>query len=336
MGLPKAIERYRNRAKIVLAGRRLHARTPEPPPAPFVCGVTRSGTTLLRLMLDSHPEVAIPGETHWLPKLIKAFERSKQTPNDAAALIIDHKRWGDFHLDGAELQRRIRALDPVTAADAIRMFYMLYAEREGKHRYGDKTPGYVKEMRRIQRVLPEARFVHIIRDGRDVSLSHLRMNWGPETYAESARLWRNRIRKARKMAPSIDHYMEVHFEDLVDDTEGVVRRVCDFIDLHFDPVMLSYHERAEGRLAEKARELPRKNRPPQPAEARLESHRLAKEPPRMDRIGMWRERMTPEEVAEYEAVAGDMLVQLGYELASEAGEARAAEKGVVAPVGARG
>ena len=78
---------------------------------------------------------------------------------------------------------------------------MLYAEREGKTRYGDKTPGYVKEMRRIQRVLPEARFVHIIRDGRDVSLSHLRMNWGPETYAESARLWRNRIRKARKMAP---------------------------------------------------------------------------------------------------------------------------------------
>jgi hypothetical protein len=331
MGLSKTIDRYRNRGKIVLAGRRLRGRTPEPPPAPFVCGVTRSGTTLLRLMLDSHPELAIPGETHWLPKLIKAFERSKQTADDAAALIIDHKRWGDFRLDGAELQQRIRALDPVTAADAIRAFYMLYAEREGKHRYGDKTPGYVKEMRRIQRVLPEARFVHIIRDGRDVSLSHLRMNWGPETYAESARLWRNRIRKARKMAPSIDHYMEVHFEDLVDDTEGVVRRVCEFIDLDFEPVMLSYHERAEGRLAEKARELPRKNRPPQPAEARLESHRLAKEPPRSDRIGMWRERMTEEEVAEYEAVAGDMLVQLGYELASEAGEARAAEKGVVAP-----
>ena len=87
--------------------------------------------------------------------------------------------------------------------------------------------------------------------------------------------------------------------------------------------MLDYHERAEGRLAEKARELPRKNRPNQPAEARLESHRLAKEPPRSDRIGMWRERMTPEEVAEYEAVAGDMLVELGYELGSDAGRQRA-------------
>jgi hypothetical protein len=331
MGLLDTFDRYRQRARIVLAGRRLRSREPVPAPAPFVCGVTRSGTTLVRLMLDSHPDVAIPGETHWLPKLIKAQERRAQSADELADLIIDHKRWGDFQLDANDLRERFAALDPVTAADAIRAFYMLYAQREGKSRYGDKTPGYVQEMRRIQRVLPEARFVHIIRDGRDVSLSHMRMNWGPETYAQSARLWRNRIRKARKTAPSINHYMEIKFEDLVADTEGVLRGVCDFIELDFDPVMLDYHERAEERLAEKARELPRKNRPPQPAAARLESHRLATEPPRSDRVGMWRERMTPEEVAEYEAVAGDMLVQTGYQLASQAGEQRAREKAAVAP-----
>lgn len=331
MGVSDQIQRYRRRASIVLAGRRLRGRIEPPGPAPFVCGVTRSGTTLLRLMLDSHPDLAIPGETHFMPKLIKSFERSKQTADDAADLIIDHKRWGDFHLDGEALRARIHELKPVTAADALRTFYLVYAEREGKTRYGDKTPGYVKEMRRIQRVLPEARFIHIIRDGRDVSLSHMRMNWGPETYAESAKLWRNRIRKAHKMAPSVEHYMEVRFEDLVGDTEGQLRRVCDFIELDFDPVMLDYHERAEVRLSEKARELPRKNRPNQSAEARMDSHRLAKEPPRSDRIGMWRERMTPEEVAEYEAVAGDMLVELGYELGSEAGEQRAREK-AAAPV----
>ena len=94
--------------------------------------MTRSGTTLLRLMLDSHPDLAIPGETHWVPKLIKAFERSQQSGEDAANLAIDHKRWGDFHLDADELRARIDALDPVTAADSIRAFYMLYAEREGK------------------------------------------------------------------------------------------------------------------------------------------------------------------------------------------------------------
>jgi len=330
MKLTRPFKRARNRVRAAVARRRLTARTEAPGPAPFICGVTRSGTTLLRLMLDSHPELAIPGETRWVPKLIKTFERDRQTADDAADLIIDHKRWGDFHLDGEALRARMRQLEPVTAGDAIRAFYLTYAEREGKTRYGDKTPGYIKEMTRIQRVLPEARFIHIIRDGRDVSLSHLRMNWGPETYEESARLWRNRIRRAQRMARNVEHYMEVHFEELVDDTEGVLRRVCEFIELDFDPVMLEYHERAEGRLAEKARELPRKNRPNQPAEARMESHKLAQEPPRSDRVGLWRERMSPEEVAEYEAIAGDMLKRLGYEVTTEAGQERIREKPQIA------
>ena len=140
----------------------------------------------------------------------------------------------------------------------IRAFYSAYAEREGKTRYGDKTPGYIKEMVRIQRTLPEARFIHIIRDGRDVSLSHMRMNWGPETYEESATLWVERIAKARRMAPKIEHYNEIHFEDLVRDTEGTLRKVCEIIDLDFDPVMLDYHERAE----ERPRGEERRPRPP--------------------------------------------------------------------------
>ena len=312
------VKELRKRVGFVLARRRLLGRIEPPGPAPFVCGVTRSGTTLVRLMLDSHPELAIPGETHWLPKLIKQCERKRHTADELADLIIDHKRWGDFRLDADELRGRLRALDSVNAADAIRSFYLLYAEREGKTRYGDKTPGYVKEMPRIERVLPEARFVHVIRDGRDVALSHLRMNWGPSTFEESAKLWRNRIRRARRWAPRVNHYTEVRFEDVVAGTEGALRRICDFIELDFDPAMLDYHERAEERLAEKARELPRRNRPPQPAAARLESHRLAKEPPRAERVGMWRERMSADEIAEYEAVAGELLVELGYELASGA------------------
>jgi len=308
----------RGRLRIVLARRRLRGRTEPPGPAPFVCGVTRSGTTLIRLMLDAHPELAIPGETHFLPKLIKRCERGRVTADELADLAIEHKRWGDFHLDAGELRERFRAIYPPNAADAIRAFYGLYAERLGKRRYGDKTPGYLKEMIRIQRVLPEVRFVHIVRDGRDVALSHLRMNWGPATVAESAELWVQRISRARRQAPKVRHYTEVRFEDLVADTEGVLRDICDFVELDFDPAMLDYHERAEGRLREKARDLPRRNRPDQTAEARMDSHRLAKEPPRSDRIGMWRERMSAAEIADYERIAGPLLVELGYELSAAA------------------
>ena len=79
--------------------------------------------------------------------------------------------------------------------------------------------------------------------------------------------------------------------------------------------MLSYHERAGERLAEKARDLAKEGGRTQPAEARISSHALASEAPRADRVGRWRREMSPEDVTEYERVAGDLLAELGYELA---------------------
>lgn len=309
-------KKLKRRGRIIMARPRLKSSGPVPPPAPFVCGVTRSGTTLIRLMLDSHPDLAIPGETHWVPKMIRKLERQQLTPDELADFIIDSKRWKEFHLDADALRERYSKMKRGNAAEAIRAFYLLYAEREGKSRYGDKTPGYMKEMFRIQRTLPEARFIHIVRDGRDVSLSHMRMNWGPSTYEESAQLWVERITKARKQAPKVKHYNEIHFEDLVRDTEATLRKVCPMIDLDFDPAMLDYHERAEERLKEKAVDLHRKRRPVQTAAARMESHKLAKEPPREDRLEAWRHKMTSEEVASYERIAGPLLTELGYELAT--------------------
>src|SRR5919108_2531245 len=170
--------------RVVLRAREIRARrasarrvaSGELAPAPFIVGATRSGTTLLRLMLDAHPEMAIPSETHFIPDLIKAYRLESTSPERLAEVVTSHRRWGDFHLDAAELLERFRAIDPLTPGDAIRAFFELYAEREGKARWGDKTPGYVREMHRIESVLPEARFVHLIRDGRDVALSVLGMN----------------------------------------------------------------------------------------------------------------------------------------------------------------
>src|SRR4051794_7528626 len=91
-------------------------------PVPFICGATRSGTTLMRLMLDSHPDVAIPGETHFLPDMIKASARLPRSADELSTMVIDAERWGDFHLDPDELRERFRALDPLNCADAIRAF----------------------------------------------------------------------------------------------------------------------------------------------------------------------------------------------------------------------
>ena len=286
-----------------------------PPPAPFVVGATRSGTTLLRLMLDAHPEIAIPSETHFIPDLVKAREKHGASPERMLEVLTSHRRWGDFHIEAEELAARWEALPKLTGPAAVREFFKLYGEQQGgPPRWGDKTPGYVKRMREIQEYLPEARFIHLIRDGRDVALSILKQSFGPETIEAAAERWRGRVLRGRAQQPYLGFYIEVKFEDLVLDTEGQLRRICDFIELDFHPAMLGYHERAEERLKEKARELPRgKGRDPQSAERRLKSHEKTFEPPNPSLVGGYRTKMDPADQAAYEALAGDLLVELGYD-----------------------
>jgi hypothetical protein len=288
------------------------------PPAPFIVGTTRSGSTLLRLMLDAHPDVALPSETHFVPDVIAACRERGITPEELCEVFTSHRRWGDFHLDGGELLERLRALPKLRAGDAVRSFFDLYAAQQGKRRWGDKTPGYSRHMPEIERALPEVRFIHLIRDGRDVALSVLPLSWGPDTVELAAERWVKRIGKARADSAKVRHYTEVRYEDLILDTEASLRRVCEFVELDFDPVMLRYHERAGDRLQEKARDLTRKDGSVQPAEARMRSHDLATEPPRADRVARWRSKMSAEDVAAYEAIAGDLLRELGYESGSRA------------------
>ena len=148
----------------------------------------------------------------------------------------------------------------------MRAFYELYADKHGKPRWGDKTPDYIRKMKKVQKTLPEARFIHVIRDGRDAGLSQnariAKRGKDPVPPSEMARRWRKRIVKARIDAEEVEHYIEVRYEDMVPDTEGDLRRVCEYIELDFDPVMLRYYERAEERLQEMAGALPaKKGRP---------------------------------------------------------------------------
>jgi hypothetical protein len=309
-----------------LGGRRVTRGAPRHAPVPFVVGVTRSGSTLLRLMLDAHPQMAIPPETYFVPDLIKAARRRRATPEELLEVVTENRHWGDFALDADELLERFRGVGRLNPGDALRAFFILYAERHGKSRWGDKTPGYVKRMRQIQAALPEARFVHMIRDGRDAALSRedrrLRESPPMEKIAER---WKKKIVRARRDAAELDHYMEIRYEDLVLDPESTLHRACEFIELPFDAAMLTYYERAEERLEEMARDLPAEpGRPRRPAEHRLAAHVLTSEPPRTERVARWRTQMSDEDRAAFESAAGDLLAQLGYEVGAGGGSRRLA------------
>ena len=292
-------------------------RSAVPAPAPFVVGVGRSGTTLLRLMLDAHPELAIPPETHFAPGLI---ERAHEGAGADALVdeIVGTRAWADFGIQAERLRERVTALGEGGAATVLRAFYGLCAEREGKPRWGDKTPIYVRSMRPIGGELPEARFVHLIRDGRDVVLSRRARGMGAgKPIADAADRWRRRIEEARRQARRLrGRYLELRYEDLVADPESRLRGICQLIRLDYDPAMLGYHERAAGRLVELG-DLPASGRRSERAGAeRQASHALAAEPPTSARTGAWREEMSAAERAEFEAVAGDLLAELGYDVPS--------------------
>ncbi|MDX6586513.1 MAG: hypothetical protein QOI31_986 [Solirubrobacterales bacterium] len=290
------------------------ARRGSEPPAPFVVGVGRSGTTLLRLMLDAHPAVAIPPETHFAVRLVKRFSEAPMTASETAEWISSKNRWGDFGLDAAEFENRLAAHRRLTAGDALRDFFTLYAERHGKTRWGDKTPIYVRQMRRIERAVPEAHFIHMIRDGRDVALSVWDRVGKEKDATRMARLWKRRIRKARRQAEKLGHYLEVRYEDLVLETEPTLRRVAAFIDLEWDDAMLSYHEHSEERMAEMDRDLPAlASGRERPGSRRLDAFKLTSEPPQATRVARWREQMEPADVEAFEDTAGDLLAELGYE-----------------------
>jgi hypothetical protein len=306
-----------------LRNRRLRGRSEPVAPAPFVVGVGRSGTTLLRMMLDAHPQLAMPPETHFINPFIQASGRLRFGPQAAAKTLVhdERRRWNDFGLDQDELLARFEALDPFNTTDALRAFYELYAAQHGKPRWGDKTPDYVRKMKKIQKTLPEAHFIHVIRDGRDAGLSQnariAKRGKSPVPPKEMARRWRKRISKAQEDSADVAKYIEVRYEDLISDTEGVLRRICDFVELEFDPAMLTYHERAEERLQEMAGALPaKKGRPQREAGERVAAHAMTTKPPDSDRVAVWKREMSEAENAEFEQAAGHLLSDLGYETAT--------------------
>ena len=263
-------------------------------------------------MLDAHPELAIPPETHFIPQVIRACE--SDDPHDQAfEAIAGHRRWPDFGLDAEELRAAFARHRRLTAGDALREFYGLYARRHGKSRWGDKSTNYVRKMRPISKVLPEARFVHLIRDGRDVALSQVAVHFGPESVVEAAEKWTREIGKARRQSRRLPHYIEVRYEDLIANPEPVLRRICEATELPWDDAMLDYQERAGERIGEIVRDFNRAEGEGVPAEVRAQHQANVSKPLQSDRAARWRTEMGASDVAAFEELAGPTLDELGYE-----------------------
>lgn len=283
------------------------------PPMPIIVASPRSGTTLLRLMLDAHPDLSIPSETHFIGALFNLQGDSSSLRENFYRIVTKHERWADFHLSPKDFDDNLEKIEPFAVSDGIRCFFKLYAARFNKKRWGDKTPPYILCMHDIQTLLPEARFIHLIRDGRDVALSMKDLWWGPGADMEGqASRWLWRIREARQQAQFLTHYMEVHYEELIQYPRKVLRQICDFIELPYHDAMLDYYRTAANRLDE-FNDLHKPDGRIRTKQQLLSIFQSTSAPPKASRMERWRREMSEADRAKFEAVAGSMLRDLGYE-----------------------
>jgi Sulfotransferase family len=264
-------------------------------PPVIVLGVGRSGTTLLRVMLDRNSTLAIPYESFFVLPLAHRHGRRPKMDD----FVEDLERFYQLYEWGISPEDvRGRLHEGMTTGEAIAAIFAVYAEREGKTRWGDKTPLYMQHLPLIERLFPDAVWVHLVRDGRDAALSFLSLPEGfsgktwaqPRTPAQFAARWRSEILAARRLKGP---YLELRYEDLVTEPERELRRVCEHASLPWEPGMLDHTGVSEV--------------------AKMPEHRNIAKPPTAG-LRDWRNEMSREDALAFEAVAGDVLHSAGYEL----------------------
>ncbi len=290
---------------------------PSSDPMPIIVGSPRSGTTMLRLMLDAHSELAIPPETGFLTlseKLTGKGDKLREKFFQAVVKFSDPPSWPDFEIPEETFRAALAEIKPFNISDGFRTFYRLYATRRGKTRWGDKTPIYCRHLNAIRRVLPEAKFIHIIRDGRDAALSLRRMWFSPGKEIETqAAYWRDCVLAARRAGVGRDDYLEVRYEELILNTEETLKRVCAHSALTYQDAMLNYYKRAPQRLKEHKGRFRPDGTPFLTQEQRFQQQQRTTEPPDPACVFAWKRTMDTDERKRFQLVAGDLLKELGYE-----------------------
>ena len=276
----------------------------------FIGGCDRSGTTLMRLMLIQSPDLHIPGETTFVPVMRACAEEYGDftQPEQSWFFVRDLMRFQAttrntafevFELTPGEAHEAVSAAAPTDYAGAAAAVFAACAQKKGKQRWGDKSPGNVMHMDYLGEAYPDAKFIHMIRDARDVTRSIRKAGW-MHNYRVAAQTWVLRIETGQRVGAQLgpERYREVHYETLVQDTEKELRNLCDWLELAYVPEMLEFHRESMDNLPQQVQHL----------------FDLAKKPADASRAGAWRKDMPRKHIADVEAEAGPVLQKLGYEL----------------------
>ena len=266
----------------------------------FILGAGRSGTSLLSRMLNQHPNLAVPPESHlyntfypWL-----GYYGSLAVPQNRATLVADIVASGPLRDWSPRLRADevLRHIDGDSFGAVVDGVMRAWAAKQGKGRWGEKTPGHAHYWGPISADFEGVPVIHVVRDGRDVAMSMIEARFGPKSIYSCAMGWREYLHKIEDVRSRWPRqlFFEVAYEDLLDNTKRVLKEVCDFLGERYAPEMLGYYHDTS----------------PYPTDVRNREN-LSK-PVIVENKQKWRSRMSRDEVRVFEAVAGDALVRYGY------------------------
>jgi len=213
----------------------------------FIVGVGRSGTTLLMSMLNAHPEIGTPPETHFLTQHVLPH-RELSIPEIRERLMAD-PRFGRLGLDVGDVIKPFSGGASVALRSVYFRWLELWKGRSQVRLVGDKAPRYVEFLPLLKWVAPNAKVIHLIRDPRSVFLSRTKAAWSADRRAwRQLVAYRVQYAEGRARGPVLfgDRYREVQYESLISRPEEVLSDLAGFLGVAYDPAMLDFADSAAG------------------------------------------------------------------------------------------
>lgn len=275
----------------------------------FIIGCERSGTTLLRWMLNTHPDLAVPNEAERFSYMLEETNlwRVQWNRQQALAMLkkfIDHEKIQNWNIQfNPDVEEFLPIKNSYRFSDVIACVYQYFAFKTKKKRWGDKTPHNTFELVPIIKSFPGVQIIHIVRDGRDVFLS-CKARWGKEDprrndIGHGAKKWQGWVWSAYMVGEYLpsSQYLCIKYEDLVSDPVMTLGKVCQYLGITYSADMLHYYEN-------------KNNFGPDP----LVHTRSLYQPPDPSHSYKWKTKMKEPEVMQFDRIAGNVLYKYGYEV----------------------
>lgn len=263
----------------------------------FIGGCDRSGTTFLGSLLGTHQQSLCVPESQFIIEVLNGsnFKIDDIEPRAVLEMIRKHPRFKIWAIDVDDL-----AVDQSinSYSSLIEHIVKHYGEKNAQptpHFWVDHTPSNIKYVATLLEIFPNAKMIHLVRDGRAVASSLLPLIWGPRSVDKAAYFWLTNLAYglAAEALYGSNRIMRVKYEELVNETESTLQAICSFIGMEYQPNMVQ----GDGFKV--------------PSFTRKQ-HALVGKKPNQTRVNAWQKKLTPRQIEIFESTTANMLNYLGY------------------------